>query len=448
MPASRSRPPSAERMPPERKPTEKPSARAIALDLLGQVIDRHRPFDELLGRHRGLAILEARDRAFIRLMVATALRRLGQIDALIAYCMSRPLPPKAGVMRNLLRLGIVQLLFLDVPAHAAVGETVELAEVIGWGGYKGLANAVLRRISQEGAALIATQDAALLNTPDWLWASWSETYGEATARAIAEAHLTEPPLDITVKGDPRPWAERLEARLLPTGSLRRASSGDVRALPGFAEGEWWVQDAAAALPARLLGDLTGKRALDLCAAPGGKTAQLALADGKVTAVDRSTTRLKRIQENLGRLGLTATLLVADVELWRPEKPADAVLLDAPCTATGTIRRHPDIARLKTPNDVVRMAAEQVRLLRAAAEMVRSRGLLVYTTCSLEAEEGPACIAGFLDSGAPFRRKPVGPDEIGGIAELVTAEGDLRTLPCHWAAHGGLDGFYACRLERL
>lgn len=435
-------------MPQAHKPIDKPSTRSVALDLLGWVLDRHRPFDELLDGHRRLALLETRDRAFVRLMVATALRRLGQIDALIAHCMSRPLPAKAGAIRNLLRLGVVQLVFLGVQAHAAVGETVELAEFMGWEGFKGLVNAVLRRLSREGAALAAKQDAALLNTPDWLWTSWSKTYGEETARAIAEAHLTEPPLDITVKGDPRPWAERLEAQILPTGSLRRSLTSDVRALSGFAEGEWWVQDAAAALPARLLGKIGGKRVLDLCAAPGGKTAQLVLAGGKVTAVDRSAARLERTRKNLARLGLLADLVEADVELWRPQNPADAMLLDAPCTATGTIRRHPDVARLKTPDDVARMAAEQSRLLRAAAEMVRHGGLLVYSTCSLEAEEGPILIKAFLDSGAPFRRRPISADEIGGQAELVTAEGDLRTLPCHWAERGGLDGFYACRLERL
>jgi 16S rRNA (cytosine967-C5)-methyltransferase len=433
---------------PERPSGDRPGARAVALDLLGQVLDRRRPFDDLLDGHKALAALEPRDRAFTHLMVATVLRRLGQLDALIAHCVPRPLPSKASSTRNLLRLGIAQLLFLAVPAHAAVGETVALAETVDWGGFKGLANAVLRRLAQEGAALVAAQDAPRLNTPDWLWSSWCRAYGEAAARGIAEAHLGEPPLDITVKGDAAPWAERLDARLLPTGSLRRAGTGDVRALPGFDEGAWWVQDAAAALPARLLGDVAGRSVIDLCAAPGGKTAQLAAAGAIVTAVDRSASRFKRVRQNLARLGLGARLFAADVALWRPESRADAVLLDAPCTATGTIRRHPDVARLKTPEDVGRMAAEQDRLLQAAVGMVRPGGTLVYTTCSLQPEEGPARVAALLDAGAPLRRRPVDPAELGGLAELVTAEGDLRTLPCQLTEHGGLDGFYAARLERL
>ncbi|MGO8866446.1 MAG: RsmB/NOP family class I SAM-dependent RNA methyltransferase [Alphaproteobacteria bacterium] len=426
----------------------RPSARGVALELLTEVLEKKRPLDELLDGNRGLAALEPRDRAFAYLMTATVLRRLGQIDALIAHALARPLPAKAATAQNLLRLGIAQLLFLKVPAHAAVGETVELAEAMNWGGFKGLINAVLRRLGAEGEAILAAQDAPRLNTPDWLWQSWSQAYGEAAARDIAAACLEEPPLDLTVKANAQGWAAELEAELLPTGTLRRRTGGDVKALPGFAEGAWWVQDAAAALPARMLGDVAGKRVLDLCAAPGGKTAQLALAGAKVTALERSAHRLRRLAENLARLRLSAELVAADVELWRPEEPADAVLLDAPCTATGALRRHPDIRHLKTPADVTRMAAEQDRLLKAALAMLRPGGLLVYAVCSLELEEGPARIAALLGAGAPLRRRPLESSEINGLAELVTPEGDLRTLPCHLAERGGLDGFYACRLERL
>ncbi len=426
----------------------RPSARGVALELLTEVLEKKRPLDELLDGNRGLAALEPRDRAFAYLMTATVLRRLGQIDALIAHALARPLPAKAATAQNLLRLGIAQLLFLKVPAHAAVGETVELAEAMNWGGFKGLINAVLRRLGAEGEAILAAQDAPRLNTPDWLWQSWSQAYGEAAARDIAAACLEEPPLDLTVKANAQGWAAELEAELLPTGTLRRRTGGDVKALPGFAEGAWWVQDAAAALPARMLGDVAGKRVLDLCAAPGGKTAQLALAGAKVTALERSAHRLRRLAENLARLRLSAELVAADVELWRPEEPADAVLLDAPCTATGALRRHPDIRHLKTPADVTRMAAEQDRLLKAALAMLRPGGLLVYAVCSLELEEGPARIAALLGAGAPLRRRPLEASEINGLAELVTPEGDLRTLPCHLAERGGLDGFYACRLERL
>jgi 16S rRNA (cytosine967-C5)-methyltransferase len=423
-------------------------ARATALDMLVQLLDRRRPLDELIERHRGFAQLEARDRGFVRLIVATCLRRLGQIDALIAHAMERPLPESAAAARNLLRIGICQLVFLEVPPHAAVGETVALAAEIDRGRYKALANAVLRRLAREGAALVAGQDAARLNSPDWLWQGWSAAYGEAACRAIAEAHLQEPPLDLGVKSDAPLWAERLGAQILPTGSLRRAAGGDIRALPGYDEGAWWVQDAAAALPARLLGEVRGKRVIDLCAAPGGKTAQLALAGARLTALDRSPARISRLAQNLRRLRLAAELVTAEAGTWRPPEPADAVLLDAPCSATGTIRRHPDVAHLKTAEDVARMAAEQDRLLRAALEMLRPGGILVYATCSLEPAEGPERTRAILAAGLPLAHRPITAEEFGWPGELVTAQGDLRTLPFHLAALGGLDGFYAARFERL
>jgi 16S rRNA (cytosine967-C5)-methyltransferase len=340
--------------------------RATALALLGAVLRDRQPLDEALAEHRGLAGLEARDRAFARLMVATTLRRLGQIDALIARCLDRPLKPRAAQVQNLLRLGACQLVFLGTPAHAAVSTAVALAGRLRPGGYKGLVNAVLRRLAREGGALAEGQDAARLDTPDWLWASWQATYGARTTRAIAEAHLADPPLDLSVKGDAAAWAERLGARILPGGTLRLPpGTGDVAKLPGYHDGAWWVQDAAAALPVRLLGPVAGRQVIDLCAAPGGKTAQLAAAGARVTAVERSEARLARLSENLARLGLAATTVAADAAVWRPAAPAEAVLLDAPCSATGTLRRHPDIAHLKGPNQIAALAALQDKLLTAA-----------------------------------------------------------------------------------
>jgi 16S rRNA (cytosine967-C5)-methyltransferase len=307
---------------------------------------------------------------------------------------------------------------------------------------------VLRRLSTEGPGLAEAQDAPRLNTPDWLWQAWSNAYGEATARAIATAHLKEAPLDLTVRGDPEGWARLLEAEILPTGTLRRVSGGAITALPGYAEGAWWVQDAAAAIPARLFGDIAGKRFIDLCAAPGGKTAQLATAGAIVTAVDRSQRRLDRLISNLHRLDLSVEAITADAAVWQPRSKVAGVLLDAPCTATGAIRRHPDVPHLKSPEDVARLAVVQERLLTAASEMVEPGGMLVYCTCSLEVEEGPRQVANFLERDVPFRRMPIRPAEIGGLAEMVTAEGDLRTLPSHFAALDGIDGFYAARLVRL
>ncbi|MBI3452837.1 MAG: methyltransferase domain-containing protein [Rhodospirillales bacterium] len=423
-----------------------PNARAVALDLIEATLRRRRPLDDAFEGHPTIARLAARDRAFTRLLAATTLRRLGQIDAALAACLDKDLTPKARDIRDILRLGAAQLLFLDTPPHAAVGETVELAAGRR-APYRPLVNAVLRRLARDGAGLLASQDAPRLNTPDWLWNAWAASYGAATARAIAAAHLVEPPLDITVRTDLAAWAGRLDARRLPTGSLRRAMGGAIGELPGYAEGAWWVQDAAAALPTRLLGQVDGKTVLDLCAAPGGKTAQLAAMGARVVALDRSAPRLARLRANLARLGLAVETVVADATAWQPPAPAPFILLDAPCSGTGTIRRHPEIQRLKSPADLDRLVPAQDRLLDAAVAMLAPGGILVYCTCSLEPEEGPARIAALLARQPALTRRPLSADEVDGLVELVTADGDLRTLPCHLAEAGGLDGFYAARLVK-
>jgi len=428
--------------------TDPPSSRGVAVDLVGAVLRHKRPLDDAIEENTEMAALAPRDRAFARLLVATVLRRLGQIDALIAHCLNTPLPPRAAMVHDMLRLGIAQLLFLRTPPHAAVATTVDLAGSRGFPTYKGLVNAVLRRLSLEGPALVAAQDAPRLDTPAWLWDAWAIAYGEATARDIAAAHLKEAPLDISAPRDPEKWAQALEATQLPTGSLRRHTGGAIMSLPGYKEGGWWVQDAAAAMPARLLGSIAGARVLDLCAAPGGKTAQLAAAGGQVTAIDRSPRRLQRLKTNLARLHLEAEFITADAGSWRPPEPAPFVLLDAPCTATGAIRRHPDVPHLKSMDDVTRLAAVQERLIEAAIEMLAPGGTLVFCTCSLEPEEGPHHIARLIARGAPVERRPVRPEEVGGLSECLTADGDLRTLPCHLAERDGLDGFFASRLVRV
>ena len=432
-----------------------PDARAAVLTILEAVLRGHRRLDEELAGHTAFAALSARDRAFARLLIATLLRRLGQIDDLIGRCLKRPLKPRLAAVRDLLRLGTAQLVFLGTPAHAALSTTLELARTPRLAGHKGLINAVLRRIAREGAAWLALQDAARLNTPAWLWRTWGAAYGEAGARAIAEAHLPEPPLDLTLKAEPggtadlEGWAARLGARVLPTGTLRLpAGAGRPAGLPGYTDGAWWVQDAAATLPVRLLGQVAGKRVLDLCAAPGGKTAALTAAGARVTAVDHSPARLARLEVNLARLRLSAATVAADIIDWRPAEPAEAVLLDAPCSGTGTIRRRPDIARLKRPQDLAALTGLQDRLLSAAVEMVAPGGLVVFATCSLQPEEGPERISALIAKGAPVERIPLAADEIFGRQELLSPEGDLRSLPCHLAEFGGMDGFFACRLRRV
>lgn len=428
--------------------TSPPNARQVALDLIGAVLRRKRPLDDAIEDNPEMAALSVRDRAFARLLVATVLRRLGQIDALIADCLNTPLPPRAALVHDVLRLGISQLLFLRTPPHAAVATSVDVAHSRGFLSHKGLVNAVLRRLGVEGAGRVENQDAARLNTPSWLWQSWSRAYGANTARAIATAHLKEAPLDLTLRGDDDEWGEKLQATRLPTGTLRRPSGGSVMSLPGYAEGAWWIQDAAAALPARLFGGLENRHVIDLCAAPGGKTAQLAKSGAHVVAVDRSTRRLDRLVSNLQRLSLPVEAVAADALTWRPPEPADAVLLDAPCTATGAIRRHPDVPHLKTTEDVARLSVVQENLLRAAVDMLRPGGMLVYCTCSLEPEEGPERVEALLRSGAPVERRPLDADEIEAPAEWITPEGDLRTLPCHLSEYDGIDGFYGARLVRL
>lgn len=414
---------------------------------MGEVLIRHRPADEALERSAEAARLEPRDRAFALNLAATTLRRLGQIDAVIRRFLDRPLPARGAEAQNLLRLAVCQLAFLQTPAHAAVHTAVALAATRrSLRPYGGLVNAVLRRAAAEAEAIVGAQDAALLNTPKWLWTSWEGAYGRTTVRAIAEAHLIEPPLDLTLKAtDVIP--NGLNGARLPTGSLRLRHKGPVPALPGYGTGDWWVQDAAAALPATLFGPLAGRRVIDLCAAPGGKTAQLAAAGADVVAVERSPERLRQLERNLDRLKLKAEFICTDAAEWQPAEPADAVLLDAPCSATGTIRRHPDVARLKRPGDVSALAAIQARLLAAAMRMTRPGGTLIYCACSLQLEEGPAQVEAVL-AAAGVVRVPVTAAEIGGLAEAVTSAGDVRTLPCHLGQVGGMDGFYIARLRRV
>jgi len=423
------------------------AARRVALSVLDRVLRARQPFDDTLATHGDFLRLEPRDRAFVRLLVATTLRRLGEIDAALGRLMEKPLAPRAHMVRGVLRLAVAQLAFLGTPAHAAVDTAVGLAATLESGAYKGLVNAVLRRVAREGDALWVGADRLRLNCPAWLWDSWLAAYGEATTRAIATAHIAEAPLDITAKADAASWVEPLQAHLLPSGTLRRAAGGRIEELPGYADGAWWVQDAAAALPARLLGDVGGQDVVDLCAAPGGKTLQLAAAGARVTSVDVSAKRLKRVGENLQRTGLAAALVAADGATWRPAAPVDAVLLDAPCSATGTLRRHPDIAWLKSEDDVTRLAAVQAKLLDSAIAMTRPGGLVVYAVCSLQPQEGPERVAAALNAGM-VERLPLTSTDAPGLTEAITSEGDLRTLPSMWPDRSGMDGFYAARLRRL
>ena len=421
--------------------------RHAAYQLLDSVIGQKRPLDEALENQDRLNALPVRDRAVARSMVMVVLRRRGQIDALISHCLERKIPRKARGLQNILRLGIAQVLFLNTATHAAVNESVELTAELGFTAHRKLVNAVLRRLSRDGEKLILDQDAPRLNTPNWLWDAWTAAYGEDVCRQIAEAHAIEPHLDITVAQDSDIWAERLEAKVLPTGSLRRQTGGRVTDLPGFEDGAWWIQDTAASLPVTLLGDVKGKTVIDLCAAPGGKTAQLAALGANVIAVDRSENRNNRLRANLARLNFDVETITADAASWQPKELADAVLLDAPCSSTGTLRRHPDVAWLKSPEDVTKLADLQSRLSAAAINMVKPSGLLVYCTCSLQPEEGVKIYIELNQSGL-LTPHPITPEERPDLEQFLTREGTLRTLPCHLPEVGGMDGFFAARWKKL
>ena len=422
-------------------------SRRVALDLLVSCLDKGQPLDDALARHQGFAGLDPRDRAFVRLLLATTLRRLGEIEEVLGFLIERPLDGANAAGRQVLRLGAAQLLFLGTPPHAAVDTSVRLVVDAGLPHLKGLANAVLRRVSRDGPALLGDRDPARLNTPQWLWDSWTESYGEEATRAIAAAHLIEAPLDLTTRSNTDFWAGRLEGEVLPTGTIRREGGGNVTELPGFAEGAWWVQDAAATLPARLLGDISGKQVADLCAAPGGKTLQLAAAGAAVTAVDISARRMVRVGENLARAGLSASLVTADAGKWVTSAAFDAILLDAPCSGTGTLRRHPDIAWLKDEEDVGRLTLTQDRLLVRSADLLKPGGTLIYAVCSLQEDEGPARVAALLAHDKRLARLPVQPAELPGLADAITPAGDVRTLPSMWPERRGLDGFYIARLRK-
>ncbi|MCA6118628.1 MFS transporter [Bradyrhizobium sp. WSM 1738] len=440
-------------------PSEVPglAARRIAADILDGVLHKRRTLDDQLdgaGAHPGLKALADRDRALMRRLVATILRRLGTLGHLLSRLLDRGIPTDAPRAQSALLIGAAQILWMDVPDHAAVDLSVRLVQSDRRAAkYAGLVNAVLRRCAREGQPLIEEVKSQTLDIPPWLLARWISTYGEVTAREMARAIGNEPSLDITVKSDAPQWASRLHGETLPTGTVRTLLQGSVTMLPGFSEGQWWVQDAAAALPARLFGDVAGKSIVDLCAAPGGKTAQLAQAGARVTAVDRSPARMARLRDNLARLSLQADNVVADAAEWQGGGNGgyDGVLVDAPCTSTGTIRRHPDVAWLRQEADIAALTALQKRLLQKAVALLKPGGTLVYCTCSLEPEEGEQAVASLLATEPGVHRAPIGAEEVAGLSEILTASGDLRTLPCHLPHSdprlGGLDGFYAARLVK-
>jgi 16S rRNA (cytosine967-C5)-methyltransferase len=405
----------------------KDPTREAAFSLLVAVLAHFATLDAALDRLTGI---EARDKAAAHRLAASVLRHAGTIDAVLEPFLRRE-PPVA--VRHVLRMGAAAMLFLGAPAHAAVGTAVDLARSKKLAPFAGLINAVLRKVATGGPELLAELDMPRLDTPPWAWASWG-----ADARVIATAHQMEAPLDISVKA-----GVALAGEMLPTGSVRFPAGTAVMELPGFSEGAFWVQDAAAALPALILAARPGERVLDLCAAPGGKTAQLAAAGARVTAVERDASRLATLKGNLQRLRLEAELVQADATVWRPERKFDAILLDAPCSATGTIRRHPDLLHLRSQRDVLACTVLQDKLLDAAVEMLAPGGRLVYAVCSLQPEEGALRVDAACGR-LGLKRVPI---SLPALPEAVTAAGDVRTHPGLWAERGGMDGFFVSVLSK-
>lgn len=430
-------------------------ARAAAAKILAAVVDRKVSLDGMLDAQNGnpaYRALSDQDRSLVRAMLNAALRHLPRIDAALSRMLDTPLPEGARALHHVLAIGAAQILYLDIPDHSAVDLAVEQANADPRNRrFAGLVNAVLRRFGRQKQQIlerIAEQPAM----PAWFYDRLCTVYGPDEAARIADAQLVPASIDVTVKADPEGWAKALDGVVLPTGSVRlKPFDRPIPSLPGFDEGEWWVQDAAATLPARMFGDIKGLRVADLCAAPGGKTAQLAQAGAIVTALDQSASRLKRLQSNLDRLKLHATLIEANMLDYRPEELFDAVLLDAPCSSTGTTRRHPDVLWTKNDEDIEKLAALQARMLRHACHLVRPGGIVVFSNCSLDPREGEDMVATLLTENPELERLPVEAPSWPGLEDAISADGAFRTTPAMLAeldgVAGGLDGFYAVALRR-
>ena len=416
--------------------------RRAAAELLMLTLDSRRTLDEAMAKTDSYNDLEGPDRGFARVMASAALRELGRIDAGLSPLLSRPLEATSPAIRALLRIGAVQLWRLDTPAHAAVSETVEAAK--GWPDARSggsFLNAVLRRAADTDPGLDAMP--AISVWPDWLADRFAADLGAEGAERLAAHQLSEAPLFLSARSDPAEVAKATHGDLLPTGSVRLGHA-NVETLPGYDSGDWWVQDAAAALPARLLGATEDDKIIDLCAAPGGKTLQLATSGAQVTAVDRSKPRLERLRENLARTGLSADIIATNADEWRPDAPVSKLLLDAPCSALGTLRRHPEGAWIKREAEIDRFPTAQARLLAAAAHMVVSGGTVIYCVCTPLKSEGLEIVEGALSNGL-YTRHAIEPDEIPGFEHCLTEAGDLLTIPSEGAGH---DAFFITRLTRL
>lgn len=407
------------------------ASRRAALRLLDAVLRKGLPLEAALDT-AARDLTRADDRGFAHAIAAEALRRLPDLDALIDSATKQRLPDDAKA-RFALRIALVQALAMGTPPHAAIATVLPLVD----GGPRRLVHGVFGTLMRRKAGLPEVP-----TLPSRIGDRWERNWGATVAEAAARLLATPPPLDLCF---PPGTAPEVDGVSLMPGHLRLASRTAVAGLTGYGEGRWWVQDVAASIPARLLGPGEGRSALDLCAAPGGKTMQLAAAGFRVTAVDASQSRLARLSENLARTGLSATAVAADVMAWEPEEPVDAILLDAPCSATGIFRRHPEVLHRVRERAVAELAETQKAMLARAARWLKPGGTLVYSVCSLEPEEGERVAGAVLASGGTLRLVP---PETGELPrEVLVPGGFVRTLPGLWLDQGGADGFFVARFER-
>ncbi|CDO47626.1 RsmB/NOP family class I SAM-dependent RNA methyltransferase [Bartonella henselae] len=437
------------------------AVRQVSVRLLGVVLDKKTSLSGLTDNEYGhpqYLGLSQRDRLLCRAILAAALRHRGQITDALRRFLKRPLPSQALSLQHLLHISAAQILYLDIPDHAAIDLAVRVAKLDPrMCRFSGVVNALLRNVARE-AVFLRQKAPHIEGIPVWFGQLLVSTYGKEKTEQILEIQSAPPPLDLTVKSDSRGWAERLGGVVLPNGSVRLSRlEGSVSELPGYMEGAWWIQDFAASLPACLLGNIHGKQVADLCASPGGKTAQLALQGADVTAIELSANRLKRLKENMERLHFSVRCCEGDVKNFHPKQLFDAVLLDAPCSSTGTIRRHPDILWTKSMNDVIKLAALQYDLLVAAIALLKKGGRIVFSNCSLAKEEGEDLITRILSERGDIVLEPILAEEMGVMAHLLSVEGILRTTPadfCHENFNAekniflGMDGFFAARLRKV
>ena len=409
------------------------NSRQIALNILSRVLHQKQNLDDEFDKQTNL--LDGREKSFVRMLVTTCLRRMGQIDFVLKQLIEKPLPKKANAVQDILRLAVCQILFMKTPVHAAVSMAVDLSKNPTLNFYTKLINGTLRNLCRNIEKFQNIPEE--LNTPQWLLDSWIKSYGEKTAKEIVSANLTQPNTFVSVKENPSLWAQKLNGKENETGSVELPENAYIPDLDGFADGAWWVQDAAAAMPVLLFDDLKGKKVADFCAAPGGKTASLITRGAMVDAFDISEKRMKRVEENLKRLHYKANLFVQDANKIDGENIYDAILIDAPCSATGTIRRHPDLYFHRTPDDISKLNQAQLKLLKTAHRLLKKDGQVVYCTCSLQQEEGEKIIA------AVSKLFTVCPIKNPKLKKYVGKDGFIRTFPFQ-----NKDGFFMALLQKI